>query len=134
MKKVFIQGAFDILTAGHCRLLKYAKEKGDYLVVGLNSDSLIHWYEKRQPAIPFSERSEILSAVKYVDEVIKCDSPQAVGYLSDIDIYVMVGTWHDNQKEAIAYMESKGCATIIPITYANVLRSEEIRQRIKGAK
>ena len=41
MIKVFTNGCFDILHIGHVRCLEYAKKQGDYLVVGLNSDSSI---------------------------------------------------------------------------------------------
>ena len=41
MKTVFTTGTFDLYHYGHLNLLKRAKERGDYLIVGLNSDELI---------------------------------------------------------------------------------------------
>ena len=38
--KVFVYGDFNILHPGHLRLLKFAKESGDYLIVGINSDEI----------------------------------------------------------------------------------------------
>jgi len=41
MKIIFTTGTFDLYHYGHLNLLKRAKERGDYLIVGLNSDELI---------------------------------------------------------------------------------------------
>ena len=43
---VFTNGCFDILHVGHTRYLNRAKELGDFLVVGLNSDSSVRYYAR----------------------------------------------------------------------------------------
>lgn len=62
MKKVFVYGDFNILHPGHLRLLKFAKESGDYLSVGLNSDDVSH------KGINQDIRLESIEATSYVDE------------------------------------------------------------------
>ncbi len=62
MKKVFISGDFNILHPGHLRLLKFAKESGDYLIVGINSDSISN------KGISQEIRLESIQATSYVDE------------------------------------------------------------------
>jgi len=62
MKKVFVYGDFNILHPGHLRLLKFAKESGDYLVVGVNSDNV------SQKGISQDVRLESIRATSYVDD------------------------------------------------------------------
>ena len=68
---VFTNGCFDIIHSGHLDLLKEARSYGDKLLVGLNSDKSISKLKgPERPIIGQSERKKILSALKYVDEVI----------------------------------------------------------------
>ena len=68
---VFTNGCFDIIHSGHLDLLKEAKSYGDKLIVGLNSDKSISKLKgSDRPIINQSERKKILSALKFVDEVI----------------------------------------------------------------
>lgn len=59
---------------GHLNLIKNAKKQCEYLIVGVNTDELIHTYKKKNAIIPFEERVEIIESLKYVDEVITADS------------------------------------------------------------
>lgn len=71
MKKVLVGGCFDILHYGHVRFLKEAKNAGDYLVVALESDENTKRLKgEGRPIHSQSERHEILSSLKFVDEVI----------------------------------------------------------------
>ena len=68
---VFTNGCFDIIHSGHLDLLKEAKSYGDKLIVGLNSDKSISKLKgPDRPIINQSERKKILSALKFVDDVI----------------------------------------------------------------
>ena len=63
MKKVFVSGDFNILHPGHLRLLKFAKESGDYLIVGVNNDQL-----SNNKGMSQDIRLESIKATSYVDE------------------------------------------------------------------
>ena len=69
---VFTNGVFDILHVGHLRYLKYARELGDVLVVGVNSDSSVRRLGKGddRPVTPEAERAELLSSLSCVDAVV----------------------------------------------------------------
>jgi D-beta-D-heptose 7-phosphate kinase / D-beta-D-heptose 1-phosphate adenosyltransferase len=70
-KIIFTNGCFDILHAGHLKLLKEAKGFGDILVVGLNSDNSVRTLKgKDRPINCQKDRKEMLLALKYVDKVI----------------------------------------------------------------
>jgi cytidyltransferase-like protein len=69
MKIVLVTGGFDPLHSGHIEYFNAAKELGDKLVVGLNSDS---WLERKKGRafMPWNERATIISALHNVDRVI----------------------------------------------------------------
>ena len=75
MKKVFVNGTFDILHVGHIALLDYAKSLGDQLVVGIDSDDRVRLLKgSDRPINSQVERGTILSALKSVDEVFVFDT------------------------------------------------------------
>lgn len=75
MKKIFVNGSFDVLHTGHLELLDYAKSLGDWLLVATDSDRRIS--EKKGSDRPFNDqrnRVELLKHLKPVDEVKIFDS------------------------------------------------------------
>lgn len=70
-KKIGITfSSFDLLHAGHVRMLEEAKMHCDYLIVGLQTDPTIDRPEKNKPIQTIVERYIQLKACKFVDEVI----------------------------------------------------------------
>ena len=70
MKVVLVTGGFDPLHSGHIAYFKAAKELGDHLVVGLNSDEWLT-RKKGRPFMPWNERASIIKELKFVDKVIE---------------------------------------------------------------
>lgn len=70
----FTAGTFDMFHIGHLNLIKNAKARCDYLIVGVNSDELVQEYKGKNVIVPLEERIEIIRALKYVDEVMRIDS------------------------------------------------------------
>lgn len=70
-KIVYIDGSFDLLHPGHVAMLKAAKERGDYLIVGVHENDAI---TKRKgpgyPVIDLDERVLCVLAMRYVDDVV----------------------------------------------------------------
>lgn len=67
---VFTNGCFDLLHAGHVKLLKQAKALGDVLVVALNSDSSVRRLKGRgRPLANEKSRVEVMAALECVDHV-----------------------------------------------------------------
>jgi glycerol-3-phosphate cytidylyltransferase len=69
ISKVITFGTFDMLHIGHIRLLKRAKAWGAYLIVGVSSDELNLQKKSRSPIYSLDNRLEILSSLRFVDEV-----------------------------------------------------------------
>lgn len=70
-RTVFTNGCFDILHAGHVSYLKKARELGDRLVVGINSDESVRRLKgNERPINKLEDRVAVLSALDCVDEVI----------------------------------------------------------------
>ena len=69
MKVVIVTGGFDPLHSGHIAYFKAAKELGDHLVVGVNSDEWLA-RKKGRPFMSFAERCAIIKELDCVDEVI----------------------------------------------------------------
>lgn len=68
---VFTNGCFDILHEGHIRYLRKAKEYGDVLVIGLNTDSSVKAIKgPNRPIIPQRSRAEVLASLNMVDYVV----------------------------------------------------------------
>lgn len=67
----YIAGVFDLFHVGHLNMFKRAKEKCDYLIVGVVTDEEVLNYKKAYPYIPFHERLEIVSSCKYVDKAVE---------------------------------------------------------------
>ncbi len=95
MKKVITYGTYDLLHVGHINLLKRAKELGDYLVVVLSSDEF-NELKHKTAYHSYSDRKEILEAIKYVDEVLpEYTWEQKISDVVDnqIDVFVMGNDW-----------------------------------------
>lgn len=97
---VFTNGCFDILHAGHIRCLQWAKDQGDYLVVGLNSDASIR--RLKGPGRPVNhqgDRLEVVAALRCVDEVHLFDEDTPYELVKRIrpDILVKGEDYRDKQ-------------------------------------
>ena len=93
MKVVLVTGGFDPLHSGHIAYFKAAKELGDHLVVGLNSDAWLT-RKKGRPFMPIEERAAIVKELECVDEVITFNDDDdtaclAIGYV----LQTKASTW-----------------------------------------
>lgn len=78
---VFTNGCFDLLHPGHIHQLREARAQGDFLIVGLNSDSSTRRLKgEGRPMLPQDARQELLEAIRYVDAVVIFDedTPEAL--------------------------------------------------------
>ncbi|MCK5394040.1 MAG: adenylyltransferase/cytidyltransferase family protein [Candidatus Omnitrophica bacterium] len=96
---VFTNGCFDILHLGHLKILKEAKQQGDILIVGLNSDISIKKIKgSTRPIQDEITRSHILANMELVDYVILFEEKTPYNIIKALtpDVLVKGGDWTKN--------------------------------------
>ena len=69
-KKIgYAPGVYDLFHVGHLNILKHAKANCDFLIAGVVSDEMAELAKGRRPAVPLSERIEIVRHISFVDDV-----------------------------------------------------------------
>ena len=100
MKRILTYGTYDLLHYGHIRLLKRAKELGDYLIVALSTDEF-NAIKGKSAYHNYETRKKMLEAIRYVDLVIpENDWEQKKEDVKKyyVDVVVMGDDWKDNPK------------------------------------
>ncbi len=129
----YTTGVFDMFHIGHLNILRRAKEQCDHLIVGVTTDALCRACKHRLPIIPEGDRVAIVSAIKYVDEVVlqeDMDKSSAVEkYRADA---VFVGsdwqgspTWDAYEKQFAAL----GC-TVVYLDHTDGISSTILRDKL----
>lgn len=102
-KLVFTNGCFDVLHKGHMETLKFAKSKGDKLVVAVNTDESVKRLKgESRPVVPLEHRMAVLASLKFVDyvvpfgkdtplDVIKCIKPDVLVKGGEYDLENIIG-------------------------------------------
>jgi len=108
---VFTNGCFDIIHAGHVRYLSRARELGDILIVGLNSDASVREIKgERRPIVPERERIEVLAALECVDYVVIFNESTPLTLIEAIepDILVKGADWADSDIVGADIVKARG--------------------------
>ncbi len=129
VKVVFTNGCFDILHSGHISYLEKARNLGDLLVIGLNSDESVRRLKgPERPINSLADRLEVTSALECVDYVTWFEEDTPLELILSLHPYILVkgGDWKVDQivgaKEVIAwggkakalpYIEGKSTTQII---------------------
>jgi D-beta-D-heptose 7-phosphate kinase/D-beta-D-heptose 1-phosphate adenosyltransferase len=90
-KVVFTNGCFDVLHFGHAHLLQFARARGDFLVLGLNTDDSVR--RQKGPARPFvshDQRAYMLSLYPFVDAVVLFDEDTPLALIEALRPDVLV--------------------------------------------
>ena len=101
MKKVFVNGTFDLIHPGHLALLKFAKNLGNYLLVAIDSDERVKQLKgQSRPINNLNTRLAIIGELKPVDNVLSFNSDEELediikSYSPDV---MVVGSDYRNKK------------------------------------
>lgn len=103
--------AFDLLHAGHIKMLEDAKQQCDYLIVGLQTDPTIDRPEKNKPVQTVVERYIQLKGCKFVDEIVPyATEDDLVDVLQSfkIDVRILGDEYKDKNFSGREYCEKSG--------------------------
>ena len=133
MIKGYTQGTYDMFHIGHLNLLRNAKAHCDYLIVGVNADELVESYKNKKPIIPIEERIAIVSAIRYVDEVVVTKTLDKVAMWNELhfdEIYIG-DDWLGNARWAQTGrdMEALG-AKLVYLPYTKDTSSTLLRDKL----
>ncbi|MFH1066625.1 MAG: D-glycero-beta-D-manno-heptose 1-phosphate adenylyltransferase [bacterium] len=118
---VATNGCFDILHTGHLRYLQAARQLGDGLIVGVNSDESVRALKgPNRPLNPEADRAEMLAGLSVVDWVVVFSETRAVNFLNAVKphIYVKGGDYTTaqlDQDEVAAVTRNGGQIRILPL-------------------
>jgi cytidyltransferase-like protein len=79
MRIVLTHGCFDILTMGHLEHFERSRVYGNWLTVSVSRDEIVAAKGPGRPIRPLDHRVRMLRAVRFIDEVVVCDTPDATG-------------------------------------------------------
>ncbi|WP_235891167.1 adenylyltransferase/cytidyltransferase family protein [Sphingobacterium lumbrici] len=103
--------AFDLLHAGHIKMLEEAKRQCDYLICGLQVDPTLDRPEKNKPTQTVVERYIQLSGCKHVDEIVPYSTEQDLEDVLrsfKIDVRILGDEYKDKNFTGREYCEGKG--------------------------
>ena len=103
--------AFDLLHAGHIKMLEEAKRQCDYLIVGLQTDPTLDRPEKNRPTQTVVERYIQLKGCKFVDEIIPYATEEDLEDILrsfKIDVRILGIEYQDKNFTGRKYCEEKG--------------------------
>ena len=135
MTVVFTNGVFDILHPGHVRYLQAARDLGDKLIVGVNSDRSVRALGKApgRPINAQDDRAEVLRALACVDEVVIFDedTPHEIIKKLQPDVLVKGADWGENAIVGRDIVEARG-GRVVRIDLAEGYSTTKIIERIRG--
>lgn len=132
---VFTNGCFDLLHAGHVRLIRKAGSEGDVLVVALNTDASVRRLKgEGRPVFPLRERLEVLAAFADVDYVTWFPEPTPRRIVAALrpDILVKGGDWGPGRIVGRDEVEAAGGRVVI-VPYLRGRSSTSLVGRIAAA-
>jgi len=134
LKIVFTNGCFDLLHAGHVRLLEECKGLGDLLIVGLNTDESVRRLKgPGRPIVPESSRANLLAALVFTDYIVPFDEDTPVDLIKAIkpDVLVKGGDYAKDRIVGWDVVEGYG-GRVATVPVVEGFSTSAIVEKIKG--
>lgn len=128
-----LNGSFDLLHAGHLKMIHEASEQGDVLILALNSDVSIKKYKSPlRPIVPLEQRLEMIAALEFVDYVTYFDETDPIALLEKIkpDVHNNGSEYGENCIEAEVVKKHGGKIHIVKLVPG--LSTTKLIEKIKS--
>ena len=129
---VFTNGCFDILHIGHIEYLKFSRQQGDVLVIGLNTDRSVREQKgDKRPFVSEDERARLISALEDVSYVILFDelTPEKLIRRIKPDVLVKGEDWKEKGVVGREFVESYG-GKVVLAPFVNNVSTTDIVTRV----
>ena len=136
---VFTNGCFDLLHPGHVHYLKEARQLGDVLIVGLNSDASVKYIKGHgRPFVPQEGRAEMLAALSCVDYVAVFDELTPEGMIAALkpDIHCKGGDYGEGSGKPMpeARLVEEYGGRVVVLAYMAGYSTTDLMRKIVGAE
>ena len=128
-----LNGSFDLLHAGHLKMIHEASQQADVLLMALNSDSSIQKYKSPlRPIVPLEHRLEMVAALQFVDYVTYFNETDPIAFLELVkpDVHVNGAEYGDECIEAKVVKKHGGRIHIVQL--APGLSTSNLIKKIKS--
>lgn len=132
---VFTNGCFDLLHAGHVQYLAFAREQGDALIVGINSDNSVRRNKgPERPLVSEDERALMLASLEAVDYIVIFDEDEPVEMIGELipDVLVKGEDW-SHYVSGRDIVEKNG-GEVVLAKFRPGRSTTDLIERIKGDK
>jgi D-beta-D-heptose 7-phosphate kinase/D-beta-D-heptose 1-phosphate adenosyltransferase len=133
---VFTNGVFDLLHPGHLRYLQDARQLGDVLIVGINSDRSVRANKgPSRPLTPEHERGEVLLSLGSVDAVVLFDedTPQRLIQAIQPDVLVKGSDWGHDEIVGRDVVEARG-GRVVRVDLTRGYSTTALIQRVQSIR
>jgi len=133
-KIVFTNSCFDIIHKGHVIYLERAKELGDYLIVGVNSDTSVKRLKgDTRPINPSHDRMHVLASHQSVDYVVKFENDTPLELIKTIepDFLVKGGDYSEENIVGGGLVIEKG-GQVLSLPFIKGLSTTQLENKIKN--
>lgn len=130
----YTQGVYDMFHVGHLNLLNRAKEYCDFLIVGVNSDTLVENYKRKIPVVNQKDRLYIILNIKAVDKAIIVETLDKKKVLQQLhfDAVFIGDDWKGNPRWEATERELKQYGVdVIFLPYTHGVSSTALRPERK---
>ena len=132
----YTSGVYDLFHIGHLNLLKNAKGMCDKLVVGVTTDEL-SLYKDKKPFMPYEDRLEIIRSIRYVDAVVPQETMDKAVMCKKLKASVLfVGDdWYDTEKWNAIEAELNECGVrVIYFPYTKSISSTALNKTLEAIR
>lgn len=129
----YTTGVYDMFHIGHLNILKRSKELCDFLIVGVTTDGLVS-YKNKKAIIPHEERMAIVESIRYVDKVVAQENmdKMAAWEKYNFDVMFVGSDWEGTDKwNEFERQFAKVGVDIVYFSYTHSTSSTKLRETLE---